>query len=291
MFLFYLFHFSLFNGCKKYILVPLLTYFSKDESKFRGFLFGGLYYIHLINEGTVRVFEKHVILPLLTVWEVSKDRTKELSHFRTILLLYWSWRNTDSYTTCFLPIYFYFKNDTFTIQQFWPLFGTQNRVNRYNEWSIIYPFFRFRKEIDGEQKMRTLHLLWPIFKTEITDLKTSVRILPFVWARSLSTIHPSTGQVLHSSRGIIGPIFWSWKQELYYTDTTWGIFPFMGFYSTNYKDNGNKNSYGYVLLFYYAYEKQDTRLVLGLLPAFHFSFWKDTETGKLLLFCDLFLTL
>jgi hypothetical protein len=181
MIFFYIFYMSLQNFTRNIVIWPLLTWIKSRTSNhgtgssFRAFFFGALLYINLKRENTdIHKYFKKIIFPLLLIWSTEDTRAANRYIFQTFLLLFWKYRSGPTQAfTLIVPSYFFYRGEQYTIQQFWPFFGTQKRKNQYNEWSTIYPFFRFRSDLDTVvPKKKTLHILWPIvcFVFQLTHL-------------------------------------------------------------------------------------------------------------------------
>ncbi|KAG2392667.1 hypothetical protein C9374_011392 [Naegleria lovaniensis] len=258
MFLFYsIFYKVAFDTTVTLLLLPLLTFHRKSkEYQLTVILSGLLYFLH---ESFVKKAKTLAFLPLMYFLKEQQIGTPDAVTFQTFLFpFFWRFKSKVTKVMLVLPLYFFFENDKFYINQMWPFLGTQRRPGRYVEYSILYPLFRVRK---GANTF-TLHLPWPFLKLQIAPEKISFRMLPVCWIRVLRK---------GGSRGFVFFFYWKHVSVNNYTTFeppkfTFGIWGLLHIKIANGTENkGHHIFWIFMLLFY---RKTSSYRYLFLTPLF-----------------------
>ncbi|KAF0975121.1 hypothetical protein FDP41_005874 [Naegleria fowleri] len=268
MFLFYsIFYKVAFDATVTLLLLPLLTFHRKSKEYQLTVIFSGLLYF--LHESFVKKAKTLALLPLMYFSKQKQIGSPDAVTFQTFLFpFFWRYKSKVTNIMLILPLYFFFENDKFYINQMWPFIGTQKRAGRYTEFSILYPLFRVRK---GQNNF-TLHLPWPFLKLQIAPEKISFRFLPVCWIRVLRN---------GGSRGFV--FFFYWKHVSASNCTkfdppkfTFGIWGLLHIKIANGTENkGHHIFWIFMLLFY---RKTSSYRYLFLTPLFmHYLTYIDTK--------------
>lgn len=176
-FLFYSIYISITELKKQIFLLPLLLYYywEKAAQSTKFLLFGGLVY-------RSKVATSYQYLHILPFWfsrDVKQENSRQLFHI--LFPLFWKYKTMTSSFSCILPLYWFYHGKGWYIRHLWPFFGIVNSKDKFNEWSILYPFFRYRKNTQDVGWI--VHIGWPLVCYKTQPGYTSMRLVPFFWIR------------------------------------------------------------------------------------------------------------